>query len=264
MNFYSFHIGDYAVHTRHLSLLEDLAYRRLLDLYYTRERAFPADFAEVARLIGMRDYQTEVAAVLAEFFKLDESGWTHARCDAEIAHMQDKQAKAKASAQASVNARSTNAQRPLSNRLATNTNTKTITNTKETPKAPKGADGRFEGFWQAYPKKVGKDAALKAFEKRKPDDVLLQRMLNAINAQSRGEAWLKDGGQFIPNPATWLNQGRWQDESPTTGPPQPARGQADFERTRELLRSQELTQQEREASDRARRLVMEARKGLMA
>lgn len=80
-----------------------------------------------------------------------------------------------------------------------------------TPKAPKGADVRFEKFWQAFPSKVGKDAARKAFDKRKPDDALLAQMLSAIDAQRRSPKWLKDGGQFIPNPATWLNQGRWMD-----------------------------------------------------
>jgi hypothetical protein len=87
-----------------------------------------------------------------------------------------------------------------------------------TPKPPSGADLRFEQFWKAYPKKVGKDAAQKAFEKRKPDAGLLDSMLTAISAQKNSAAWLKDGGQFIPNPATWLNQGRWQDGvQPTSG-----------------------------------------------
>lgn len=80
------------------------------------------------------------------------------------------------------------------------------------PKSPKGVDQRFETFYAAYPKKVGKDAALKAFAKRKPDDQLVEQMVSAIERQKRSDAWLKDGGQFIPNPATWLNQGRWQDE----------------------------------------------------
>lgn len=80
-----------------------------------------------------------------------------------------------------------------------------------TPKAPKGADARFEEFWKAYPSKVGKDAARKAFEKRKPDAALLASMLSAIEAQKASPKWLKDKGEFIPNPATWLNQGRWQD-----------------------------------------------------
>jgi hypothetical protein len=82
---------------------------------------------------------------------------------------------------------------------------------------PATADRRFAEFWLAYPNKVGKDAARKAFDKRKPDDSLLAVMLAAIEAQKHSEKWVKDGGQYIPNPATWLNQGRWMDESEGAG-----------------------------------------------
>jgi hypothetical protein len=78
---------------------------------------------------------------------------------------------------------------------------------------PKAAERRFAEFWLAYPNKVGKDAARKAFDKRKPDDDLLASMLAAVESQKHSEKWAKDGGQYIPNPATWLNQGRWMDES---------------------------------------------------
>lgn len=74
------------------------------------------------------------------------------------------------------------------------------------------ADVFFDAFWDAYPKKVGKDAAKKAFEKRKPDQDLANKMIEAVNLQKQSDAWTKDGGQFIPHPATWLNQGRWMDE----------------------------------------------------
>lgn len=70
----------------------------------------------------------------------------------------------------------------------------------------------FETFWKSYPKKVGKDAARKAFAKRKPDDKLLGDILKAIEVQKTTEDWRKSDGQFIPHPATWLNQGRWMDE----------------------------------------------------
>jgi hypothetical protein len=80
-----------------------------------------------------------------------------------------------------------------------------------TPQAPKGAGTLFESFWNAYPKKVGKDDARKAFVKRKPDAEMLAAMVTAISSQASSAAWTKDGGQFIPNPATWLNGGRWQD-----------------------------------------------------
>lgn len=70
----------------------------------------------------------------------------------------------------------------------------------------------FDTFWKAYPKKVGKDAAFKAFAKRKPDEKLLRDILQAIELQKVSEQWARDGGQYIPNPSTWLNQGRWMDE----------------------------------------------------
>jgi hypothetical protein len=74
-------------------------------------------------------------------------------------------------------------------------------------------DERFARFWDAYPSKVGKDAARKAFDKRNPDDELVAQMLAAIATQKQSDRWRKDGGQFIPNPSTWLNQARWEDET---------------------------------------------------
>jgi len=68
LNYYPFHVGDYAAHTAHLEPMEDLAYRRMLDLYYLRECALPQEPAEVARLIRMRSNVAEVEAVLREFF----------------------------------------------------------------------------------------------------------------------------------------------------------------------------------------------------
>ena len=67
-------------------------------------------------------------------------------------------------------------------------------------------------FWEEYPKKVGKAAAEKAFIKLKPSAEMLQQMLEAIKAQKQSEQWARDGGQFIPHPATWLNRGQWDDE----------------------------------------------------
>ena len=83
---------------------------------------------------------------------------------------------------------------------------------EKTVSAPFGAEMLFEEFWKTYPKKVGKDAAKKAFSKRKPNRELLTQMLDSIREQVKTDAWCKDGGQFIPHPATWLNEGRWMDE----------------------------------------------------
>ncbi|CAB4136188.1 Helix-turn-helix domain containing protein [uncultured Caudovirales phage] len=76
----------------------------------------------------------------------------------------------------------------------------------------------FETFWKAYPKKTGKDLARVAFAKRKVNNELLATMLKAIAQQKNVDQWKKDNGQFIPNPTTWLNQGRWQDEITTIVP----------------------------------------------
>lgn len=117
MNYYPFHLGDYTAHTAHLDLLEDLAYRRMLDAYYLREAPLPISVEEVARLIRMRQHADIIASVLREFFTETEDGWRHVRCDEEIERMQDKQAKARASAAASVSARRAKAEHVLNDCL---------------------------------------------------------------------------------------------------------------------------------------------------
>lgn len=67
----------------------------------------------------------------------------------------------------------------------------------------------FDRFWAAYPRKVGKGAAERSFERIRPDVALLDRMLRAIEVQRQSDTWLRG---YIPNPATWLNQRRWEDE----------------------------------------------------
>ena len=112
MHFYSFNIGDYISHTQHLTNMEDLAYRRLLDHYYLHERTLNEDVAYVARKINMKDNVLEVQTVLEEFFKLEVGkGWINPRADEEIEKYQSKVQSAiragKASALARSNASST-------------------------------------------------------------------------------------------------------------------------------------------------------------
>ena len=71
------------------------------------------------------------------------------------------------------------------------------------------SDDGFGSFWKIYPRKVGKGAAEKAWEKQNPN---LDVVVASIEAQITSEQWQKDNGQYIPNPATWLNQKRWEDE----------------------------------------------------
>ena len=83
MHFYQFHIGDYKSHTHHLSPMEDLAFRRLLDHYYLHEA--PIKQRDIARQIGMRDSEQEVLTVLNEFFVSTDKGFVNPRADEEIA-----------------------------------------------------------------------------------------------------------------------------------------------------------------------------------
>ncbi len=70
----------------------------------------------------------------------------------------------------------------------------------------------FDLFWKAYPKKIGIGAARKAWGKIKPSETLLGKILKKIEIEKNTEQWIKDHGQYIPHPTTWLNQERWEDE----------------------------------------------------
>lgn len=70
----------------------------------------------------------------------------------------------------------------------------------------------FLEFWQAYPKKVAKPAAEKAWRTLKPSATLRATILQSLESFKASEQWKRDNGQFVPNPASWLNARRWEDE----------------------------------------------------
>ncbi len=70
----------------------------------------------------------------------------------------------------------------------------------------------FEEFWKAYPKKRSKGAAQAEWRKLKPSVTLQKRMLQALVVQKKSADWGKDGGRYIPYPATWLKGKRWLDD----------------------------------------------------
>jgi len=100
MHYYQFNIGDYQSHTAHLTDIEDLAYRRLLDWYYLHELPIPIDLVEVSRQIRMRTHSDCIASVLREYFECTDDGWIHHRANNEIAKVGEKSEKAAASAKA--------------------------------------------------------------------------------------------------------------------------------------------------------------------
>jgi len=145
MHYYQFNIGDYASHTRHLSPIEDIAYRRLLDNYYLSERPFNSNVTTVARQIGLKEYEQEVEQVLNEFFELIGDGWIHHRAEKEISNYKskiDNASKAgKASAEKRFNARSTDVQltnnhKPLTINQEPLTNINTIQAGNKFPPCP--------------------------------------------------------------------------------------------------------------------------------
>jgi uncharacterized protein YdaU (DUF1376 family) len=160
LHYYTFNIGDYASHTKGLNLLEDLAYRRLLDEYYLAERPLNGCSTTVARMIGMRGHEAEVDYVLRSFFTQDEEGcWTNHRADREIQHFKLKSEKAsqagKASAERRLNGRSTDVEQMLSERQLTN-NQEPITNNhkpvKEKATVVATPHGVSDSVWQDFVK----------------------------------------------------------------------------------------------------------------
>ena len=101
---------------------------------------------------------------------------------------------------------------------------------------PSARDGalvpmEFASFWSAYPRKIAKVLALKAWQKLRPTPALVRSIMFALEKQKRTEQWQKDGGQFVPHPATWLNQQRWLDE---IGPAAPVAPDVSKERARSV------------------------------
>lgn len=72
----------------------------------------------------------------------------------------------------------------------------------------------FDEFWAVYPKKDAKQAAIKAWNKLKPDDELKQNIIDSVRRNIDGK-WKDSERRYIPNPATYLNGARWEDESAT-------------------------------------------------
>lgn len=77
----------------------------------------------------------------------------------------------------------------------------------------------FDTFWNAYPKKVAKQKAYRAFCKLSPDAETAGRMVLDVERRKRTEQWRKEGGQYIPYPATYINDRRWEDQVDVPAPP---------------------------------------------
>jgi hypothetical protein len=70
----------------------------------------------------------------------------------------------------------------------------------------------FLDFWEEYPNKIGKGYAFECYKRIKAPKPSLEELIKAIERYKQSPQWLKDGGDYIPNPSTWINQRRWEDE----------------------------------------------------
>ena len=216
MVYYQHFIGDYRRDTRHLTLLEHGAYRELLDQYYLSEEPIPLDESKLMRLLSARqdDEQQAIKNVLNDFFVSTDRGYIHKRCDIEIAEYHSKSQSASANAKArwkkeqGTNANGMQTQCELdANGMLINNHKSIINNHKSIIIYTE----EFEQFWKMYPNKTGKGYANKCWDKKNPDITLV---LKALEWQIKSKQWLKNNGEFIPLPSTYLNQDRWLDEPP--------------------------------------------------
>jgi uncharacterized protein YdaU (DUF1376 family) len=206
MIWYKFHLGDYITHTLHLSDAEDLAYRRLLDLYYMSEKPIPLDTESVSRKIRLDLDITE--SVLGEFFERTDEGYRNHRCDVEISKYQHQVATNTLLGKRGGRPKKTESE-PNQNR------TETLTE-EEKEKTISSQATRFEDFWSVWPtskRKVGK-AAVQAKWKAKHLDKVADQIIAHVASMKTSEQWTTG---FEPAPMTYINQRRWEDENPASG-----------------------------------------------
>jgi uncharacterized protein YdaU (DUF1376 family) len=182
MYYYQFNIGDYQSHTSHLSEIEDLVYRRLLDWYYLHELPIPLEEVEVSRQIRMRSHTESIAIVLQEYFERTDDGWIHNRANKEIAKAGDKSEKASASAKARWSKKDANALPTQSDSNATH-NTLHITQDTEHKTQKKATVvatpvGVSDSVWQEF----------KSLRKAKKAPIT-QRAIDKISEEANLAGW---------------------------------------------------------------------------
>ena len=227
MNYYPHHIGDYKSATMHLSNEEDLAYRRLLEMYYDTEQPIPLETQWVARRLRVGTDALE--SVLNDFFVSSEEGWRHPRCDLVIREYHEMAEKNRRNGKLGGRPK-TNKQaikNPVGSQsdasgIPVETHSKANQNQNQNQKPVDIYTSEFEQFWSAYPSpKTGKGASFVSWKKIKPDLQLQSTIMAAVAAYKLSKR-VKDG--FVKNPATWLNQRCWEDEFEKDEAPSPFAG----------------------------------------
>lgn len=204
-----------------MSLMEDLAFRRMLDLFYESEKPLPHELSRVAKLIGMKDYQEEILDVLNEFWNETEGGWVNDRANEEIAKYQAKADSAR------VNGKKGG--RPVKPKITKSVNLanpeitesqanhKPITNNhKPTKEILSLVNDVFAHWWNLYPSSRRKNkggclAKFKAKCKGLTEDQIIE-LVDKMSADVAKRVKEIDDIKYLPTTEPYINQERWMDE----------------------------------------------------
>ena len=212
MHYFKMNIGDYAKKAGRLSMLEHGAYTLLIHSCYDRERFPTLEEAFDWCWARTTEEKNAVEFVLSKFFYLQDGVYVQNRIQEEIDKYHenatinkriatDREEKRKNKSRTVHEACSTVNEPPPNQELRT-------INQEPLLKPLKHIDQKsddFDRFWEIYPKKTAKIEAQKAWKKAKPD---LQTVIKALAWQIKSRQWMEG---YVPNPATYLNQGRWMD-----------------------------------------------------
>jgi len=189
MHYYQFNIGDYKSHTDHLDLLEDLAFRRMIDWSYLHESPLPLDLNVIAKKILMRTHKDSIANVLEEFFHKTEDGYINKRITSEVEAFKAKSDKASKSAKVrwdKVKAQSKSNANALETQSDSNAKQKTVNTKQET------LNNNQETVIQEKPSAKANEPFLifsywKEIMKKNDSAKLTPKRLKAINARLKEE-----------------------------------------------------------------------------
>jgi len=198
MHYYNFNIGDYMKHTLHLTLEEDLAYRRLLDMYYDTEAPIPNNIPLVSRRLRMASEVVE--SVLNEFFEASEEGYKNYRADGEIADYHKFLEKQKANGR--LGGRPKKGKKPIANPSLTQAEPKiTLNNKQQTTNNIHTPEGVSNDLWSdfiAYRKRlkapVTDRVVTRLIKESKDANMTLEQVLETIifkGWRSFEASWMK-------------------------------------------------------------------------
>ena len=216
--YYSWYPGDFKSSTSHFTLTEKAIYRELLDWSWLNG-PLPENDRRLAQICGcsLRSFRASWREVRTKFVA-NGDGLINRRLEEirsrtlEISEKRSEAGraggKASAKANAVASAKQTGKQNSSSQSQSQSQSSSSPSETHNT-----GArDLRFSRFWQTYPKKVGKGDARRAFDRAEKKGMEIDVALAAVERCKSTAQWQRG---VIPNPSTWLNQERWEDDPET-------------------------------------------------